>query len=176
MNERPDLLNDEAIKLSRSGLYDEAIACFKRALLIEKENHLIWFNLGLTFRDAGMLEDAVDALEKARSIPESDGNEDLMEALAVTYFDLGNFDMALEVCNEGLEINESNAQLWNTAGAVFFNQGNFTDAQESFEAAVILNPYYPEALYNLRDTYRELKNQAGYEDCARRLSQLKIAP
>ena len=173
MNERPDLLNDEAIKLSQSGFYTEAIACFKRAITIENDNYLLWFNMGLTFRDAGLLQKAVQSFEKARSLPNGDENQDVYEALAVTYFDLGDFENALNVCSQALELNPMNPQLWNTRGAVFFNEGNFCDAQDCFETAVIINPYYAEALYNLRDTYKELKNEAGYTECVTKISELK---
>ena len=174
MNERPDLLNNEAIKLSHSGMYNEAIACFKRAITIENDNYLLWFNMGLTFREAGMLTKAAQSFEKARKLPKGDENEDVTEALAVTYFDLGDYDNALEICDEGLEENAMNPQLWNTRGAVYFNQGNYMEAQESFEAAVIINPYYAEALYNLRDTYKELKNEAGYNECLDKINALKM--
>ena len=173
MNERSDLLNNEAIKLSHSGLYTEAIACFKRAITIDKENYLLWFNLGLTFREAGLLKKALMAFEKARELPDGDKNEDVTEALAVTYFDTGDYDSALETCENGLEENSMNPQFWNTRGAIYFNQGNLTEAQESFEAAVIINPYFAEALYNLRDTYKELKNESGYQECINKINQLK---
>lgn len=175
MNERPEILNDEAIKLSQNGFYSEAIACFKRAIVLEKDNYLLWYNLGLTFRDAGFLPEASESLEKAKELLDKAEsiNEDVSEALAVTYFDLGKFEEAIEICDDGLKENPENPELWNTLGAVYFNQGNFKSAQDSFEAAVILNPYYPEALFNLRDTYKELKNQAGYEECKRRLGQIK---
>ena len=55
MLERSDTLNNQAILLASDGAYNEAIACFKRAIVIDKENYLLWFNLGVTYRDAGNL-------------------------------------------------------------------------------------------------------------------------
>ena len=78
MIERSDTLNNQAIILASDGAYTEAIACFKRAIVIDKENYLLWFNLGVTYRDAGKLEDAENALEMAfRIAPENKGQKRL---------------------------------------------------------------------------------------------------
>ena len=44
---------------------------------------------------------------------------------------------------------------------------------KAFERSVSINPYYYDALYNLRDTYDELGNKAGKEICQERLQKLK---
>ena len=67
MTERPDKLNNQAILLASGGEYTEAIACFKRAIIIQRDNYLLWYNLGVTYRDSGDLKNAVSALEKASS-------------------------------------------------------------------------------------------------------------
>ena len=80
MTERSDTLNNQAIILASDGAYNEAIACFKRAIVIDKENYLLWFNLGVTYRDAGNLLEAERALETAHNIaPE---NEEVAETYA----------------------------------------------------------------------------------------------
>ena len=58
MIESCEKLNNQAINLAASGDFEEAIACLKRAITIEKENYLLWFNLGITYRDAGDLQKA----------------------------------------------------------------------------------------------------------------------
>ena len=68
MIERADTLNNQAILLASDGAYSEAIACFKRAIVIDKNNYLLWFNLGVTYRDAGNLVDAENSLETAYRI------------------------------------------------------------------------------------------------------------
>ena len=83
------------------------------------------------------------------------------------------FMEAAEHCRFGLEQNPVNAHLWNTLGVIFFNQEEYPTAAESFERAVSINPYYYDALYNLRDTYSELGNKAGEAVCEERLSKLK---
>lgn len=51
MKENPEILNSQAIELASHGQYVEAIACFKRAITIARDNSLLWYNLGITYRD-----------------------------------------------------------------------------------------------------------------------------
>ena len=171
MKESSEKLNNQAIKLASEGSYDEAIACFMRALSLENQNYLLWFNLGLTYRDSGDFEDARNAMEKAFELNPED--EEIIETLAILNYDIGNLDDALKYCILGLEFNENNIHLWNTIGVIYFNDSDFGGASEAFEQALSINPYYYDALYNLRDTYEELKNTAGVDECTQRLNAIK---
>ena len=66
MIETVERLNNQAIILAKDGSFKEAIACFARALTIEKDNSLLWYNLALTYRDAGHLKEAKHALFKSK--------------------------------------------------------------------------------------------------------------
>lgn len=170
MRESPENLNTQAIELAQKGDYYEAIACFKRALSLERYNHLLWFNLGITYRDAGDLANARRALEKAYAINNED--PDIIETLALICYNMGNTGEAMTYCAEGIELNPNNAHLWNTIGVIYFNRSEYDLACEAFEHAITINPYYYDALYNLRDTYDELGNEAGVAMCKQQMSQI----
>ncbi len=171
MNEAADKLNNQAILLAGDGSYREAVACFARALTLEQDNHLLWYNLGIMLQNAGRPDDALHALERAHEIDPED--EDTINALAVLCFGRDDMARALIYCAEGILVNSDNPQFWNTTGVVYFNQQNYENASAAFEEAVTLNPYYYDALFNLRDTYEQLGNSNGYEECRRRLQELK---
>ena len=158
MVESSEKLNNQAIILAEHGEYAEAIACLKRAITVEKENFLLWFNLGITYRDSGNMTAAKAAMEKA---------------LAILCFQNGSLDEAMAYCEMGLQLNDNNSHLWNTMGVLFFNENAFMEAAEAFEQAVTINPYYYDALYNLHDAYEELGNTAGMQECSIRMSQIK---
>lgn len=170
MRESPETLNSQAIELAAHGEYREAIACFKRALEIEKTNYLLWFNLAITYRDNGELELAKDALEKAYYIESED--DEVIEMLALVSLNCGADDDALRYCAEGLELNPSNAHIWNTLGVIHFNHGEYESACEAFEQAITINSYYYDALFNLRDTYDELGNEAGVALCNKQMNAI----
>lgn len=171
MIETAERLNNQAILLAQDGSFKEAIACLTRAITIEKNNSLLWFNLGITYRDAGKLLLAEEALSKALEISPYD--MDVIEELALILYNQQKYDEACNLCVHGLHLKPENTHLWNTRGVVLFNQGKYEDACDSFETAVIFNPYYYDALYNLRDTYKQLNNSSGEQECNSRMREIK---
>lgn len=170
MLERSDTLNNQAILLASDGAYTEAIACFKRAIIIDKDNYLLWFNLGVTYRDAGNLADAENALETAyRIAPEK---EDVAETYATICLMQKKLSKVQFICMESLDLNPLNPHLWNLLGVSEFQSENYDEASSYFEQAVSINPYYADALYNLRDTYSVLNNTKGEAACNARIKEL----
>lgn len=171
MMENASQLNTQAIELASKGEFREAIACFKKALSIERDNYLLWFNLGITYRDCGDLIMAKEALEKAYSIEDED--DEILETLALIHYNLGHKYEATQFCNEGLILNPQNAHIWNTIGVMAFNEELYDSAASAFEKAISINPYYYDALFNLRDTYMETGNQTGYMMCVEQMKNIK---
>ncbi|MCR4823585.1 MAG: tetratricopeptide repeat protein [Treponema sp.] len=172
MIENAASLNTQAIELASAGHYNEAIACLKRAISLEKYNYLLWYNLGITYRDAGNLPAAKEALVRAHQIDEDD--DEVIETLALVCLTQGFKEEAMAYCLEGLSKNSQNAHLWNTVGVVYFNTNEFHLACEAFENAVTINSYYYDALFNLRDTYEELGNMAGYQMCVEQMKNIQL--
>ena len=171
MTENPEKLNNQAILLASDGAYNEAIACFKRAIVIQQNNYLLWYNLGVTYRDAGELEDAKRALKMAWCIaPE---NDDVVETYATITLMLKELSEVKNICEDGLDFNPLNAHLWNLMGVADFQMEDYEEAAEFFEQAVSINPYYLDALYNLRDTYSVLENHLGEKICNERIKDLE---
>ena len=171
MIERSDTLNNQAIILASDGAYTEAIACFKRAIVIDKGNYLLWYNLGVTYRDAGNLSDAENALETAfRMAPEK---EDVAEAFATICLMQKKLSKVQQICMDSLDFNPLNPHMWNLLGVTEFQSENYEEASSYFEQAVSINPYYSDALYNLRDTYSVLDNKKGETACELRLKELE---
>lgn len=171
MTEKPETLNNQAILLAADGAFTEAIACFKRAIVIEKDNYLLWFNLGVTYRDAGELKKAKQALETAYSIaPE---NDDVVETYATICLALKEIPIVQKICSQKILDDTNNPHFYNLMGVCCFQQEDYDNAAEFFEQAVFLNPYYADALFNLKDTYSLQKNKIGEEECAKKLKELK---
>ena len=171
MQESADFLNNQAIELASRGNFTEAIACYKRAITIERENSLLWFNVEVTYQKPGDLRAAKRAFSTALEMNPAD--EEAAEQLAIVCLERKEFMEAAEHCRFGLEQNPVNAHLWNTLGVIFFNQEEYPTAAESFERAVAIHPDDYDALDDFRDTYSELGNKAGEAVCEERRSKIQ---
>ena len=171
MIERSDKLNNQAILLASDGSYQEAIACFKRAIVIDKENSLLWYNMGVTYRDAGNLVEAEKSLATAFMI--SPENMDIEETYATICLMQKDLESVREICVEGLDYNPLHSHLFNLLGVVEFQSENYDEAAEYFEEAVHINPYYLDALYNLKDTYSILNNKKGEYEVEQKIKEIE---
>lgn len=170
MLERSDKLNNQAIMFASDGAYDEAIACFKRAITIDNQNYLLWFNLGVTYRDWGKLKEAANALKISSEI--APDNLEVQETYASLNLALKEYNKVREICTTILHNTPSANHFWNLLGVIEFQNENYMEAAEFFEQAVFLNPYYEDALYNLKDTYYMLKNKKGEAECEKKLKEM----
>lgn len=171
MTVNSDVLNSQAIDLASRGDYPEAIACFISAIKMDHDNYLLWYNLGVTYRDAGNLEAAKEALLAAYRLNDTD--EDILDTLSLVFLGMDKEVEGFKYLTRALELNPHSPHLWNNSGVFYFHQGEYAKACEAFEHAVSLSPHYYDALYNLRDTYAELGNKVGADECNRRLKELK---
>ena len=100
-------------------------------------------------------------------------NDDVVETYATITLMLKELSEVKNICEEGLDFNPLNAHLWNLMGVADFQMEDYEEAAEFFEQAVSINPYYLDALYNLRDTYSVLENHLGEKICNERIKDLE---
>jgi tetratricopeptide (TPR) repeat protein len=163
-------LNDSGIALTEANRPNEAILLFRKALIMEPENPLLWLNLGIAQQRTGDYEEAVDSFRRAVAIEDS-----LAEAwvsMGLIYYELDQFELAEECYSSALNRDENDPKTWNNLGVLYFTEGSFEDARRCFEEAVSLSPLYYDALFNLRDTCRELEDWRAAAEFERVLSGL----
>lgn len=163
-------LNEQAIELSARGNYKEAIACFLSAIHIEKKNGLLWYNLGITYRDSGDLQAAKNALFQAHKLDSE--NVEILETLSLVCYAAEDLEDAYVWAYEALQINPQNAYIWNNIGVYHFSESDFSAAATAFEKALCIYPHYYDALFNLKDTYLELGNKVGAKECENKMREI----
>jgi tetratricopeptide (TPR) repeat protein len=162
--ETASFLNDSGIALTEANRPNDAIPLFQRALSIEPENPLLWLNLGIALQHTGEYEEAIGSFHRALSI---DGTlDDAWLSLGLMYYEMEEFDLCEDCYHTALFHNAKNPKAWNNMGVLNFTRGIFNEARTCFETAVSFAPHYYDALFNLRDTCRELgdfRAAAGFE-------------
>jgi len=147
-------LNDSGIVLTEANRPFEAIPLFRRALIIEPENPLLWLNLGIAQQKTGDYEEALECYQRAVNI--DDEMADAWSSMGLIYYEIEQFDSAEDCYRSALERDSNSPKTWNNLGVLYFTEGCFEEARRCFEEALSLMPMYYDALYNLRDTCREL--------------------
>ncbi len=73
--------------------------------------------------------------------------------------DLNKNTEALEIINKAILINRSDAEYFNTKGGILMALSLFKEAETEFKKAILLNPNFGGAYYNLGYLYGEENNQ-----------------
>ena len=149
-------LNDSGIALTEANRPYEAIPLFREALSIEPENPLLWLNLGIAQQRTGDYNEALESYQRAVYI--DDEMSESWGAMGLVYYELEELDCAEECYRNALERNNNSPKTWNNLGVLYFTQSFYEDARHCFEEAISLMPMYYDALFNLRDTCRELSD------------------
>ncbi len=173
MKETVEFLNDSAVILASDNQHEEAVASLRKGLLIDPYNSTLWLNLALSYRALNRLEDARNALFQAVK-----GNlldVDILDTLGVVLHEMGEDAASEEVYQNALEISPGNGRVWNNYGVLFFSQGKYREACQSFEKAITLIPDFDDALYNLRDTYEALGKIEETEKCTAMIEKRQAA-
>jgi tetratricopeptide (TPR) repeat protein len=169
-------LNDSGIALTEANRPNEAIFLFRKALIIEPENPLLWLNLGIAEQRTGDYDEALNSFQRAVSI--EDHLAEAWVSMGLIYYELEQFDLSEECYHAALEREGDAPKTWNNLGVLYFTEGSYEEARHCFEEAVSLAPLYYEALYNLRDTCRELEDYRAAAEFERILSEIagRMAP
>ncbi len=116
---RPACLNLGFI-LFQKGHYREALACYERALTVEKD-HLTYFNMGSIYYRMGSYKQAVINLEKCRKL-----NREFPIAVLVMglcYSRMNNYRAAEKNFNEILGVWPDNRVALTALAIMYYNQG-----------------------------------------------------
>ena len=162
-------LNDSGIALTEANRPHEAISLFEKALVMDPGNPLLWLNLGIAQQRTGEYQAALDSYR--RSIRIDDSKADAWGAMGLIYYELEQFEEAEQCYQAALARDVAAPKIWNNLGVLYFTEGSFEQARDCFEEALGFFPRYYDALYNLRDTCRELKDYRAAAEFERILSE-----
>jgi tetratricopeptide (TPR) repeat protein len=165
-------LNNSGIALTEAQRPDEAIPLFRQALIMDPGNPFLWLNLGIAQQHTGDYEEALNSFQRALVI--DNGITDAWFSMGLIYFEMEEFDLAEDCYHSALLQNDESPKIWNNLGVLYFAEGSHEEARHCFEEAIALAPFYEEALFNLRDTCRQLKDYRAAAEFERTLSELKF--
>jgi len=158
------------------GRYDEAEACFSKALEINPDWSETNFDLGMTLQKQRKLEAAIRCFKKAIAI-----DPDFSEAyvnLGAIYIQKGMLDHAILELKRVLAINPGLALGHSYLGLAYKNKGMLDESIAELKWAVTIDPNVAEAHHNLAMAYYlEKQYELAIEHCDKAIELgLKIDP
>ena len=151
--------NNDGVKLSKLGKFEDAIECYDRAIEIDPNFFLAWGNKGLALFNLKRYEEAMECFDKNIEIKPRDfqGYENKGRAL----LNLKKNEEAIRCFDKAIELKPTSWISWDNKGRALFNLQKFEEAIECFNKALEDNPRNVEtwnikgmALDNL-DKYKE---------------------
>jgi serine/threonine protein kinase/Flp pilus assembly protein TadD len=122
----------------------------------DKEVH---FSLGWSFRNRDMLEQSIEAFNKALML---DPNyPDALNSIAYSYLELKNFDKAVEYFKRYVSVMPGKPNPLDSLAEAYFAMGKLDEAIENYKRALGIKPdYYPSMaalayIYALKEDYSE---------------------
>jgi tetratricopeptide (TPR) repeat protein len=97
--------------------FDRAISAFNRARDIAPEQAETYFGLGVAYKTAGRLREAIDAFEMA--VRRDPKNANALTQLAETLYSAGEANRAVTILQQAIGINRRDPQLYYTLGQMY---------------------------------------------------------
>ena len=155
------------------GRIDEAAQSFRQALILEPGDPETIFNLGLTERRLGNLEDAIQLLETAAAT--ALGSYALIQyELALAYQLAGRRAAALDRYSRTLALDPRHPNALNNRGVLLQEAGDLDAATAAYRAALEIEPDFVSALNNLSSVLMERGEPAAAAELLERL--LRLSP
>lgn len=121
-------------------MYEGAVAKNRALVEINSEDMYAWFNLGTSYYGLGEYKQAGEAFLRARSLGWPGRMLWYQIQPVQTFNELGQYELALELANEGLRGNNSFAELHVEAARAYLGLGERERARSHVEAALGVSP------------------------------------
>ncbi|MBN8649135.1 MAG: tetratricopeptide repeat protein [Caulobacterales bacterium] len=120
--------------LEQIGSYDRAIEIAATGIQVNEKNMLLWRNLGMSLLKSGQASAAIGAFTKASLLAPNDAN--LKNYLAISYDNLGNFDMAYKTYGEARKLSPNDPNFPTNQGFSLLMAGDFKGAEAILSEAI----------------------------------------
>lgn len=143
----------DAQRHHNSGQLEEAVACYRRLLLLNPDYAGVHTNLGTALCELGRLDEAEASYRQALAI--APGDPEAHNNLGTLLYQQGRLEEAVARYREAIALKPGHAQAHNNLGTALAALGKPDEAQASYRRALALKPDYVEARIHLGTLYWE---------------------
>jgi protein O-GlcNAc transferase len=144
-----------AIVLQQKGNLNEAAKLYRQLIKSGPNNYYALHFLGVIEATVGNIEQA--KLLMSRSLLIQPSNIQFMENYATVLYQAGDYGSALEVCRQGLKLNNANPLLLYVNAISLFNLSKFQESVTQFDKLLLIQPNHIAALNERGSVLAEMK-------------------
>jgi tetratricopeptide (TPR) repeat protein len=133
-----DIQREKGRELELSGRYEEALAAYEQALVLNPDDVTTWVYKGLALAQLGRYEEALTAFDRALVLSPDDADAWYCKGLALDY--LGRYEEALTAFERTIELRPDHADTWNGKGHALLELRRLDDALNAYEHELELEP------------------------------------
>jgi tetratricopeptide (TPR) repeat protein len=130
----------KGISLGRLGRYEEAIACFDKALEINPNFAMAWSEKGVCLNNLAKHDQAIECYNKSLEINPNELKPWFCKGVSLAI--LGKKEQAIACFDKALEINPNYAMAWSEKGLSLRYLDRKKEAIECYNKALEINPNY----------------------------------
>ncbi len=131
-------------KAFNAGQIDEAVQNYSRALEIDPNSAIAYYERGNAYLARGRLDQALADFSAA--IDHNFAGELAFLNRGIVYAQTGAFDLALKDFNEAARLNPSGTEVYYNRGLMYMRAAKYEAAISDFTTATTLNPRHADAL------------------------------
>ena len=147
------LYNIKGISCAHLKRFDEAIKSYKKAVLIDPENPITYFNLGVALQDSGQLAEALNQYKIALS--KNPKYLDAILNIGTIFQEKGSFSDAISYFKKALQIDPEHPIAYFKLALALQSIGHLNQALQNYKIAFSKNPECFETLFNMGFIYQE---------------------
>lgn len=150
---------DEGINHTRSGRFVKAIACFDKAISLDKKSSLPWHMKGNALYGLKRYKESLEAFDQSISLDKE--NTLAWESKGLAMLKSGLFEESIKAYDEAIALDKTNAHSWKGKGDALKSLGRNEEAIFAYGKAISLKP---KSVHVLCETGKMLHELGGYEE------------
>ncbi len=138
---------EEGDRHRESGEYDQAEACYEKAIAVDERNVRAAFGLGMTYLSVGRAEESTLIFNKLSRLKRglTQEHKHLFNEFGMALRRKNMLDEAVKYYEKALELAENDENLFLNVARAYCEKGQLEKATEYVKKALALNPCFPEA-------------------------------
>lgn len=165
-NNNKDALYKTALCYAYTGKFFQSLIAFKRAHIIDPEDFIVMYQIGVTYMELNLYEQAIPYFKNYKN------DLDSQFMLGICYYELNRYKQSLDYFRLYLEDEKNNSQLYYYIGLCYYFLNDHKKAAKNFKTSLKIDDSNIDALSKIGESYIRLGKKREAQKIANQLYHL----